>query len=161
MAYKDEYEVARLYSDGVFRSSLDETFDGDFTVELHLAPPFLSRLDPATGRPRKRRFGPWILRVMPWLARMKRLRGTAWDPFGYSADRRLERRLTEDYRALVARLIRGLSPDNHAAAVEIARLTQEIRGFGPVKLASAESVRSRQQALLAEFESGRAASRAA
>jgi indolepyruvate ferredoxin oxidoreductase len=161
MAYKDEYEVARLFSDGTFRASLDETFDGDVALELHLAPPFLSRPDPATGRPRKRRFGPWILRVMPWLARMKRLRGTAWDPFGYSADRRLERRLAEDYRAVVDRLLPGLTPDHHAAAVEIARLAQEIRGFGPVKLAAAESVRGRQQALLAEFESGRAASRAA
>ncbi len=161
MAYKDEYEVARLFGDPAFKRSLEQTFEGDYTLEFNLAPPFLSRIDPATGRPAKRRFGPWMLALMPWLARLKWLRGSAFDPFGYSTDRRLERQLLKTYPALVDRLLKSLRPDNHRAAVEIALLTSEIRGFGPVKQAAAESVLARQAALMDAFESTQPADRAA
>jgi indolepyruvate ferredoxin oxidoreductase len=136
LAYKDEYEVARLYSDGAFEEALDARFEGDFRVELHLAPPLLARPDPTTGRPRKRPYGPWMLRMLKGLARLKRLRGTRFDVFGYTEERRIERRLIADYEGTLGVLTKGLRPDNHASAVELAALPLEIRGFGPVKLES-------------------------
>ena len=87
MAYKDEYEVARLYTDGSFRQQLARTFEGDYRLEFHLAPPLLAKPDPETGRPRKMRFGPWMMTVFGLLAKMKGLRGTRFDLFGYNAER--------------------------------------------------------------------------
>ncbi len=152
MAYKDEYEVARLYTDGAFLATVKDLFEGDHRLTLHLAPPILSRPDPNTGRPTKRSFGPWILTAMKILARFKGLRGTALDPFGRTEERRAERRLIDEYEATITDLIARLSPENHATAVAIAEVPAKIRGFGPVKaesLAAAEAERTR---LLAAFE---------
>jgi len=153
LAYKDEYEVARLHAHSGFRERLAEEFEGDYRVELHLAPPLLARRDPDTGRPRKRTFGPWLLPVLGLLARLRRLRGTPLDPFGYMRERRLERRLIREYEAVVAELLAGLDHDNHALAVEIAGLPEEMRGFGHVKEANVTRAKAREAALLAAFRS--------
>jgi indolepyruvate ferredoxin oxidoreductase len=133
MAYKDEYEVARLYTDGSFAKQVAAAFDGDARLEFHLAPPLLSKADPATGRPKKISFGAWMMGAFRLLARFRFLRGTPLDPFGYSAERHVERALIRDYVALMAELIDGLTPKNHALAVAIASIPEKIRGFGPVK----------------------------
>ena len=117
MAYKDEYEVARLYTDGSFAKQIAASFDGDLKLEFHLAPPLLAKHDPVTGRPRKMNFGPWMMRAFDVLARFKFLRGTPFDPFGYSVERKTERRLIADYRATVEELVKGVTPENHALAV--------------------------------------------
>jgi indolepyruvate ferredoxin oxidoreductase len=149
MAYKDEYEVARLYSDGAFLKKLQRQFDGDFTLEYHLAPPLLAQRDPATGEPKKRAFGPWMGKMFKLLARLRPLRGTALDIFGYTAERRMERRLIADYEALLHELAASLTPDNHALAVEIASLPAKIRGFGHVKAKNAETAKACEAELLA------------
>jgi len=148
MAYKDEYEVARLYTDGAFAEELREAFSGDFRLRVHLAPPLLARRDPDTGLPRKRAYGPWVLRAMRVLARLKRLRGTPLDPFGYNPERRTERRLIEDYERTVERLLEGLARDNHGLAVEIASIPEHIRGFGHVKQRHLEAAKAREAELL-------------
>jgi hypothetical protein len=105
MAYKDEYEVARLYTDGNFLKQVAKTFDGkDLTFEFHLAPPLLAKAAPQTGVPRKISFGPWMMTAYRVLARLKGLRGTAFDVFGYTHERRTERQLIKDYEALVAEI---------------------------------------------------------
>jgi indolepyruvate ferredoxin oxidoreductase len=125
MSYKDEYEVARLYSDGEFMASLKEQFEDWERLEIHLAPPALGQA--------KRRFGPWMLRLMPLLARMKVLRGTLYDPFGYGAERKRERALITEFEHVLEKVVDHLTPANHPVAVEIATLPRHIRGFGPVK----------------------------
>ncbi|AVO39272.1 indolepyruvate ferredoxin oxidoreductase family protein [Pukyongiella litopenaei] len=142
MAYKDEYEVARLHMQTGFRESLAERFEGDFVIRHHLAPPFLPAAVDARGRPRKRSFGPWIAGAMSLLARMKRLRGTAFDPFGYAAERRTERALIGEYRELLDRLVAGLTAANRAEAARIAAMVMEIRGYGPVKDAAIAGTRA-------------------
>jgi indolepyruvate ferredoxin oxidoreductase len=148
MSYKDEYEVARLHADAAFRHRLDASFDGPVRLRYHLAPPLLARRDPATGVPRKIEFGAWMGLAFRLLAPGKRLRGTPLDPFGRSAERRLERQLIADYFALIERLLAGLSPGNHALAVELAGLPDGIRGFGHVKLAAIGRVREQERMLL-------------
>ncbi len=155
MAYKDEYEVARLYTDGRFLERVGAGFDGPVTLRFHMAPPLLSRRDPDTGRPVKRTFGPWLMPALRVLARMKGLRGTALDPFGYTEERRTERALIGAYRATVERLLAGLTADNHALAVEIAALPLTIRGFGHVKEANLAKARKREEELLARFAPAR------
>ena len=147
MAYKDEYEVARLHSDPAFRKSLDERFEGDWKPVFHLAPPLLSRETNGLGEPRKMALGAWILPVFRGLAACKRLRGTALDPFGYTAERRMERALIARYEATVAEIAERLSAERLATAVELAALPQEIRGFGPVKQRAWEAVEPRWRAL--------------
>ncbi|GIK98753.1 MAG: indolepyruvate ferredoxin oxidoreductase [Alphaproteobacteria bacterium] len=151
LAYKDEYEVARLYTDGEFRRRLEEQFEGDYRIEFNLAPPLLAQRDPATGHLRKRSFGPWMMSAFRLLARLKGLRGTAFDPFGRTAERRTERRLIGEYEALVEELIAGLDGDNHALAVEIAAIPQSVRGFGHVKEASIAAAKAREAELVAAF----------
>jgi indolepyruvate ferredoxin oxidoreductase len=151
MAYKDEYEVARLYTDGAFLAKLRQQFEGDFRLEFHLAPPLLADRDPDTGHLKKRAYGPWMLRAFAVLRRFKGLRGTALDPFGRTAERRMERRLITEYEAVVRELIAGLTPENHALAVEIARLPERMRGFGHVKERNVVAAKERERALLAEF----------
>ncbi|MGF3024464.1 indolepyruvate ferredoxin oxidoreductase family protein [Methylobacterium aquaticum] len=154
MAYKDEYEVARLYTDGSFQAQVQRTFEGEtLRYEFHLAPPLLARRDPATGRPRKMTFGPWMMTAFGVLARMKALRGTAFDPFGYTQERREERRLIKDFEALLAEIARDLTPANHAAAVGLASLPQRIRGYGPVKATNLAAARAEEAVLLARFRS--------
>jgi indolepyruvate ferredoxin oxidoreductase len=151
LSYKDEYEVARLHADPAFRRKIAEQFEGDYKVAYHLAPPLLASRDPLTGEPRKMRFGPWMLPVFKVLQRLKFLRGTALDPFGRTADRRMERALIRDYEDMVDVLLAGLSPKNHVLAVEIAQYADEIRGFGHVKDKNAAVARKKRDALLASF----------
>ena len=151
LAYKDEYEVARLHAAPEFRRRIEAAFEGDYTLEFHLAPPLFARRDPATGEPRKARYGSWMMRVFAVLARFKGLRGTMLDPFGYTQERRRERGLIERYEQVVASLIDDLDHTNHAIAVEIASLPDRIRGFGHVKARSIEEAERRESELLGRF----------
>ena len=148
MAYKDEYEVARLYTDGRFRQALESAFEGDHRLAVHLAPPLIAPRDTVTGLRTKRTYGPWMFAVMRLLVRLRRLRGTPFDPFGYSAERRAERRLVHEYEAVVEELIAGLDADNHALAVAIASIPEKIRGFGHVKERSLAQARGEMIGLL-------------
>jgi len=151
LAYKDEYEVARLFSDGRFRKQLREAFDGDYRLEFHLAPPLLAPRDPATGHLKKVSYGPWMLRAFGLLARFKGLRGSWLDPFGRTAERKAERALIGAYEKTVAELLAGLSADNHALAVEIASIPEHIRGYGHIKDWSLADAKRRETELLAAF----------
>jgi indolepyruvate ferredoxin oxidoreductase len=155
MAYKDEYEVARLYASGEFRKKVDAEFEGDYRLKFHMAPPLLSRdLDPL-GRPRKRAFGPWMMIAFSVLRRLKGLRGGPFDLFGRSEERRLERALIEDYRRDIETAAASLDAATLSPAIELARLPEEIRGFGPVKLASIERAKARRDALLSRIKSAK------
>jgi indolepyruvate ferredoxin oxidoreductase len=155
MAYKDEYEVARLYTDGDFTRQVANTFEpGSLRFEFHLAPPLLARVDKTTGEPRKMSFGPWIMRAFGLLAKLKGLRGTAFDIFGYTAERRTERKLIEDYRALMSEVIARLTAENHPVAVGLAVIPEKIRGFGHVKLRNLKAAKADEAALLEQFRSG-------
>jgi indolepyruvate ferredoxin oxidoreductase len=151
LAYKDEYEVARLYTNGEFRTRLASLFEDPSQLRIHLAPPLWAARDPTTGELRKRAYGPWILVAMRWLARLRRLRGTACDPFGYSAERRTERNLVGAYERVVEELLSGLGLDNHEVAVAIARIPEQIRGYGHVKQRHLERARQREAELLAAY----------
>jgi indolepyruvate ferredoxin oxidoreductase len=153
LAYKDEYEVARLHADPAFRERIAAQFEGDYELHFHLAPPTMSHADPVTGRIKKKQFGPWMMTAFGLLARLKGLRGTALDPFARSEDRKLERRLIADYEALVAEILAGLSAENHATALALAALPEQIRGYGHIKEGNVASVRKRQEELLAAFRS--------
>jgi indolepyruvate ferredoxin oxidoreductase len=133
LAYKDEYEVARLYTDGRFERQLRDQFEGETRLTFHLAPPLLARRDPATGHLKKRAYGPWVLSVMRLLAGLRGLRGSWLDPFGRTAERRLERRLAQMYLSMVDALLPKLTAGNHAAAVKLAGIASEVRGFGHIK----------------------------
>ena len=147
MAYKDEYEVARLYSGEAFRASLAAQFAFSRKMSLWLAPPLLSRTDPATGRPRKRRFGPWIFPALGLLARLRGLRGTAADVFGYTAERRAERALVAEYFDDIGKLVTKLT-ESYETALALAQLPQQVRGFGPVKEAAMDSHRKQREELM-------------
>ncbi|MBS0552473.1 MAG: indolepyruvate ferredoxin oxidoreductase family protein, partial [Proteobacteria bacterium] len=151
LAYKDEYEVARLYTDPAFWDRVHATFEGDFEVRFHLAAPLLARPDPNTGRIAKRSFGPGMMRVFRLLARMKGLRGTRWDVFGYTAERRAERQLIAQYERDVAELLETLSWDRLDDAVAIARLPEQIRGYGHVKAQSMAAAAQQRERLLAAW----------
>ena len=160
MAYKDEYEVARLYVDPKFMQRLREQFAGDFELTFHLAPPLLPGRD-RSGRPKKRRFGAATLPLFKLLAHLKGLRGTAFDPFGYTAERRMERRLIGDYRSLIDRITDEINPANLAAAVELAAAAGRIAGYGPVKDAARKAYEDELPSLLQAFESAQSQPRAA
>ena len=151
LAYKDEYEVARLYTDPAFWQQVEARFEGDYSVRFHLAAPLLARPDPNTGHIAKRAFGPGMMRVFRLLARLKGLRGTRWDVFGYTAERRAERALIADYEADVAELLDSLSYDRLPLAVDLASLPAGIRGFGHVKAAAMQSAAKQRRALLARW----------
>jgi len=142
MATKDEYEVARLYTETGFLDRLHQEFEGDFSVTYHLAPPILSAGTDARGRPRKRAFGPWVQPLFRMLARLKFLRGTALDVFGYSQDRKLERELIGWYEALIDELLPQLRADRIEVMTKIAAAPMEIRGYGPVKESAARDARA-------------------
>ena len=147
MAYKDEYEVARLHADPEFLASLDREFKHGYTINYHLAPPAFSRRDPVTGELIKRRYGGWMLTAFRWVKRFKGLRGTAFDPFGKTAERLQEKKLIDDYIALLDLILNELNPDNHSAAIALASVPDEIRGYGHVKeksLAAAEKLREQR-----------------
>jgi indolepyruvate ferredoxin oxidoreductase len=133
LAVKDEYEVARLYSDGTFAQDLQRRFSGPYKIRFSMAPPLLARPDRITGRVRKRIYGAWMSSLFPLLARMKALRGTWLDVFGYSRERRAERQLITEYQKTIDDLLARLTLDNYELAVEIAALPERIRGFGQVK----------------------------
>ncbi|MEQ8247196.1 MAG: indolepyruvate ferredoxin oxidoreductase family protein [Alphaproteobacteria bacterium] len=152
MAYKDEYEVARLFAEGDFLRKLDDQFAGPYRIKFHLAPPLLARTDPASGRPEKMTFGPWMLSVFRLLAKCRGLRGSPFDPFGYLAERRAERQLIKDYEAMVATVGDKLTPENHEIAIELARLPETIRGYGPIKDKSVETANNTRADLLNRLE---------
>jgi len=147
LAYKDEYEVARLYTDGSFEKQIRDQFDGDFKVSFNLAPPILGGGTDALGRPRKRALGAWMMPVFRLLAKMRGLRGTPLDIFGYSADRRLERDLIAGYEKDVAFVLSVLSPLTLDTAIELLSLPDRIRGYGPVKEKAVQDARARYEQL--------------
>jgi indolepyruvate ferredoxin oxidoreductase len=151
MAYKDEYEVARLYTQTGFAQRIEAQFEGDYKLHFHLAPPLFSKRDPVTGELRKREYGPWIFSAFKLLARLRSLRGSAFDIFGYTQERRTERQLIGDYERLIDEIVERLSPDNHALAVQLAAIPEEIRGFGHVKLRNLSAAHLKQEKLLAQF----------
>jgi indolepyruvate ferredoxin oxidoreductase len=151
MSYKDEYEVARLYTDPAFKAKLDAQFEPGYTLKFNLAPPMISRTNPSTGKPMKREFGDWMLLGFQVLARLKRLRGTPLDIFGYSAERTVERGLITEYEAMLEQLLAGLSAAKLDTAVELARLPEDIRGYAYVKDESLVEVNARKTELLAAY----------
>jgi indolepyruvate ferredoxin oxidoreductase len=151
LAYKDEYEVARLYASPEFEKALGEQFEARRKLEFHLAPPLLARRDKATGEPRKIRFGAWMLPVFRLLAKGKGLRGTAFDIFGYSAERKLERKMIADYEALLDEIAERLSPATHRSAVALAGLALDIKGFGHIKERNYKAAKVKETRLLAEL----------
>jgi len=151
LAYKDEYEVARLHLDTMEKAKAE--FEGDFTPQFHLAPPLLSRKG-SDGRPQKRAFGAWMIPAFRLLARLKPLRGTALDLFGYTAERRMERALIVEYEADMAEILPAVTPDTMATARALAELPLTIRGFGPVKDANAKAAAKTRETLLAAFRAG-------
>ena len=154
MSYKDEYEVARLYTDGRFQQRLAEQFEGQPQLRFHMAPPLLAR--PKNGQPpRKIEMGPWLLGAMRWLARGKALRGTALDPFGRTEERRMERALIPRYEARVDELLAGLTPARQALAAQVAALPLAMRGFGHVKLANVALAQAREAELLHRWDPAR------
>jgi len=151
MAYKDEYEVARLHMQSGFLDELKGEFEGDFSIQYHLAPPFLPSKRDARGRPRKRAFGQWIQMPLAMLARLKGLRGTPFDPFGYTAERRAERELITWYDGVIRRLLGGLDAAHLPSLVAIAKAPMDIRGYGPVKDAAIGKVKAEVERLFAEL----------
>jgi indolepyruvate ferredoxin oxidoreductase len=150
LAIKDEYEVARLYTDGRFEASLRDQFENWERLSFYLAPPLISR--PGTdGRAKKIELGSWTFTAFKWLARLKGLRGTALDVFGRTEERRMERRLIADYEALVDEVLASLTADNLNTAVDLARLPEKIRGYGHVKHANVVAVKQQWQRLLDRF----------
>jgi len=150
LAYKDEYEVARLLLDTETKARAE--FDGDFTMKFHLAPPILSKMG-ANGRPEKKEFGPGMLKGFRVLARMKRLRGTPFDPFGRTDERKMERALIKQFETDMDEILKRLTPEKMEIAVALAELPQSIRGFGPVKQANEVKVAKQREALLAQLRS--------
>ncbi|MBB4041042.1 indolepyruvate ferredoxin oxidoreductase [Microvirga flocculans] len=152
MAYKDEYEVARLYTNGDFERQVASAFEGDnLRYEFHMAPPLLARKDPVTGLPRKMSLGPWMMQAMRVLARFKGLRGTPLDVFGYTHERRTERQLIHDFESLIGEIVAKLDAGNHAVAVGLAAVPQKIRGFGHVKERNLTAAKAEEADLLARF----------
>ena len=152
MSYKDEYEVARLYTNGHFEKQIASAFEGEnLTYEFHLAPPLLARKDPVTGVPRKMSFGPWMMKAFRVLARLKPLRGTPLDVFGYTQERRTERGLIREFEGRIEEIVAKLTPENHATAVGLAGIPQKIRGFGHIKDRNLKVAKAEEADLLAKF----------
>jgi indolepyruvate ferredoxin oxidoreductase len=152
LAYKDEYEVARLYTDGTFLKKLKSQFSGDYKIEFNLAPPVFEQEDPATGRPKKRKFGPWMMHGFRILAKMKVLRGTPLDVFGYHQARKDERALIKHYEALIDTVLAKLSPHTADTCIELLNLPDMIKGYGPVKDENVELYYQRHAELLSVLE---------
>ncbi len=161
LAYKDEYEVARLYTSGEFERKLTDLFDGDYRLKFHMAPPLLAKRDPTSGQLQKRAFGPWVFSAFKLLAKLKGLRGTTLDIFGHTEERRTERRLIVDYERMLDELLAGLNEDNHALAVELASVPEQIRGFGHVKQRYLQEAKKREAELLARWRAPAALVKAA
>ena len=153
MSYKDEYEVARLYTQTDFLKRVADQFEGPYDLHFHLAPPILGNRDPESRHLRKRSFGPWMLSVFRLLAKLRRLRGTPLDIFGRSEERKTERRLIREYEVTIEQILDQLSPPNYTAAVDLAALPLEIRGFGHVKEANLKRTKAKEGVLLARLRS--------
>jgi indolepyruvate ferredoxin oxidoreductase len=151
LAYKDEYEVARLFTQTDFIDELTARIDGSFELHFHLAPPILQRRDAFSERPRKREFGPWVLPLFRILAKLKFLRGTRWDIFGYGAERRAERALIGNYESMLETILPLINSDNYDTAVALAAIPDGIRGFGHIKQASIEAAEALQESLMKKF----------
>jgi indolepyruvate ferredoxin oxidoreductase len=153
LAYKDEYEVARLYADPAFMEKIRAQFDGDYKLHFHLAPPLFSKRDPVTGELRKSEYGGWVFTAFRLLAKLKGLRGTPLDIFGRTAERRMERQLIADYEGVIGEVLGVLSAQNHALAVKLASVPEEIRGYGHVKEANVKKAKAREAEFLAALRS--------
>ena len=151
MAYKDEFEVARLHTDPAFLAELDAQFPHGYSVKYNLAPPLLSKTDPVTGHPQKKQYGEWMFKAFKRLSGLKRFRGSALDVFGKTEERQTERKLIEEYVQLLDQILARLNPVNHAAAVALASVPDEIRGFGHVKEKNLVAARELQAARLKAF----------
>jgi len=151
MAYKDEYEVARLHTETGFLEGLKDRFDGNFSPRFHMAPPLFAKKDDH-GHLIKKSYGPWMVTAMRWLAKGRVLRGTVLDPFGYTAERRAERAAAADFQALIQKISSELDVRRQTVALELARLPQTVRGFGHVKERNAEAARAKQAELLNRWE---------
>jgi indolepyruvate ferredoxin oxidoreductase len=160
MAYKDEYEVARLFTDGRFQEQVRAQFDGDFRLSFHLAPPLFAKRN-AKGELVKREYGPWMLTAFRLLARMRGLRGGPFDIFGRTQERREERALVDEYERTIGGLLPRLTSDNLPIAVRIASVPEEIRGFGHVKARHLAGARQKQAELLRAFDEMKALDKAA
>jgi indolepyruvate ferredoxin oxidoreductase len=155
MAYKDEYEVARLHTDKSFLDKIAAQFEGDYKLVYHLAPPMVAKKN-EHGELVKRPYGPWMLKAFGVLAKLKGVRGTALDVFGHTAERKMERALIGEYRARIDELLRELDASNHALAVDIARIPEEIRGYGHVKERHLAAARPKWDTLMAQWRGGAA-----
>ncbi|HTD06081.1 DUF6537 domain-containing protein, partial [Undibacterium sp.] len=160
MAYKDEYEVARLYTTGSFAKKVADMFEGDYKINFHLAPPLLAKRD-AKGHLIKQSFGPWMMKAFGLLAKGKFLRGGMLDIFGYTEERKMERALPVEYKQMLGALLSQLNADNLAKAVAIASIPEDIRGYGHVKERHLNVAKAKQASLLAEFNSASQAQKAA
>lgn len=154
MAIKDEYEVARLYTDGTFLKQMTSQFESWDSLEFHLAPPILAKRDPETGKLRKQSFGPWMMRGFAVLARLKGLRGSPLDIFGYTEERRMERRILGEYESSLDDIVGNLSAANYDRAVEYAAYPKHVRGFGHVKDANAKRAEMERAGLREAFLKG-------
>jgi indolepyruvate ferredoxin oxidoreductase len=155
MACKDEYEVARLYADESFAKQVRSELGGEhLRLYVHLAPPLLARADKVTGEPKKMTFGPWIFPLFRLLAKFKFLRGTAFDPFGYTVERRRERALVREYEMMLEEVRSRLSSENHHIAVALAAIPERIRGFGHVKMRHLKAAKAEEAALLDQLRAG-------
>ncbi len=155
LAIKDEYEVARLYTDPAFMAKIRDSFEGDFALNFHLAPPLLAKTDPNTGHPKKQSYGPWMMRAFGLLAKLRFLRGTALDVFGRTEERHMERQLIADYEADVALIVERLTTAQMADALALAGLPEQIRGFGHVKAANVARTQLERKRLRASLDSPR------
>ncbi|AEP09225.1 indolepyruvate ferredoxin oxidoreductase family protein [Micavibrio aeruginosavorus] len=154
LAYKDEYEVARLYTNGDFIKSVQAQFTGNYKLTFNLAPPIMEQTDPATGRPKKRTFGPWMMGALRLLAKFKGLRGTAFDPFGHLKDRKEERALITEYEAMMDAVLAAVNADNVALCRDILALPDMVRGYGPVKDGNIKIFRGQKAVLLTRLRGG-------
>ena len=161
MAYKDEYEVARAYTSSQFKSKIKAQFTGTYKLRFHFAPPLFAAKDPYTGKLIKKEYGQFMLHILRILARLKGLRGTFFDPFGYLAERRQERKLVEDYELVLTEIIDGLTTANVDVAEQIAWLPMQIRGFGHVKERAIKQAKSEEVFLLQDFRKGTVAQQVA
>ena len=155
LAVKDEFEVARLHSNGDFEKRIAGQFEGDYKLNFHLAPPIFSRKDPVTGELKKRQFGPWMMSAFRFLASRKGLRGTALDIFKNTDERRMEQQLKVDYRRLIEELVAKLAPHNHSLAVQLAQIPEDIRGYGHVKERHFKAAKAKEAGLKAAFDASR------
>jgi indolepyruvate ferredoxin oxidoreductase len=148
MAYKDEYEVARLYTNGEFKAKLNQEFEGDFRLSFHLAPPIFGATDPKTGRPRKMEFGSYMIGAFRVLAALKGLRGTWLDIFARNPERKREVAMIAEYEQLLADIATNLTPANHATAISLAALPLDVKGYGYIKEGNYKQVKAKEAVLL-------------